>query len=96
MQFRHSRTGLTLLGCLAGPPAAFVALSALLALVGYTTGWFGAGEVGNVVGLILLGAVVVAVFIAAVFAVVAAVLTVVGTAAVTVGSAIAHIFSRLR
>ncbi|GJE57364.1 hypothetical protein EKPJFOCH_3878 [Methylobacterium thuringiense] len=96
MQSPHGRTGLLLLGCLTGPPAAFVALSPLIALVGYTTGWFGAEVVGNIVGLILLGAVVVAVFVAAVFAVVAAVLTVVGTAAVTVGSAIAHIFSRLR
>ncbi|GJD83610.1 hypothetical protein [Methylobacterium haplocladii] len=90
------RTGLLLLGFVAGPPAAFVLLSPLLALVGYATEWFAPGAIGNVVGLILLGAAVVAVFVAAVVAVVVAVLALVGTAAATIGSAIAHVFSRLR
>lgn len=90
------RTGLLLLGLVAGPPASFVLLSPILALVGYLTGWFAPGTIGNVVGLILLGAIVVAVFVAAVVAVVLAVLALIGTAGATVGSAIAHVFSRLR
>ncbi len=90
------RTGLLLLGLVAGPPAAFVLLSPLIALLGYLTGWFAPGNIGNGVGLILLGAAVVAVFLTAVAAVVVAVLALIGTAAATVWSAIAHLFSRLR
>jgi hypothetical protein len=88
--------GLFLLYFVVGPPAAFLALSPLLAIAGYATGWFAPGAVGNLVGLILLGAVVAVVFVAAALAFAAAILTAIGTAAATVGSAIAHIFSRFR
>lgn len=90
------RSGWIVLTVMAGPPASFVLLSPVFALIGHVTGWFAPAIIGNVVGLILLGAVVVAVFIVAVGAVVVAVLALIGTAAATLGSAIAHVFSRLR
>jgi len=83
------------LALVAGPPAAFVLLSPLLALLGYATGWFPPGAVGDAVGVVLLGAVVAVGFAAAAVAVVAAVLAVIGTTAATVFRAIAHVFSRL-
>lgn len=89
------RTAALTLAFTAGPPASFVLLSPLIALLGYATGWFAPAVIGNAVGVILIGAAVAMGFALAALAVAAVVVALIGTTAMTAYRVIAHIFSRL-